>query len=196
MFINNKNIMNKKTLEEWEKHLRQEKNEKYIKNREKLSKRFWKKNLFKLFEEWKGFLEEKEKNVNDRFNLSFVSKILNPLKETSWMDYIKKETYSSLMSIFSKFIYFLREYQKKHKENLDIDLWKAEYIQTEIKNNVLGLLRKDQEEYFSIDQEWNILPPKIVNQFVDDEEKDLNLNNKKELKKTKKNDNWQLKFDF
>jgi hypothetical protein len=70
--------MYKKNLLEWEKYLKEQENDKYIKNREKFSSRFGKNNLLNLLENGKDFLEKTD--FDDKFKISFVSKVLNPLK--------------------------------------------------------------------------------------------------------------------
>jgi hypothetical protein len=190
--------MDKNNLLEWEKYLKEQENDKYIKNREKFSSRFGKNNLLNLLENGKDFLEKTD--FDDKFKISFVSKVLNPLKNKYWILFVKKSTYSSLMSVFSKFVYFLREYQEKQKENLDIDFNNSKNVQKETKEEIFidfsvpknKQIREEEKEIFSINQEWDILPPE--DNMYDIENNIIKTKYKKENKKNLKND--QLSIDF
>ncbi len=188
--------MDKKILLEWEKYLREEKNQKYIKNREILSKRFSKKKLIEVFESWKIVLETKNKGFDERFKMTFISQVLNPIKESFWMEFVKKSTYSSLMSTFSKFIYFLRDYKKQQQSllNIKIDNWKE--IQTGTKEEIKHTLNitENEKDIFSVDSEWNILPPQSAGEFKEETSFKIKKRSKKRCERGA--DDWQLSLDF
>lgn len=155
--------MVKELQKSWENKLKLYDNKKYLNNWEMLSNRFWKKTLLKLFLEWNECLKNKED-----FKLIFGSKVLNPLKEAKNVEFVQKTTYNSLMSLFSKFHYFLKEYAVWLSNNLKINIEVPKINQEEVKNeisiNFKNVEKKDQimdyeRSLFKINAVWDIVAP-------------------------------------
>lgn len=142
---------------------------KYIKNWKKLSSRFGKNFLLELFENGSKSLSY---NNND-FDLAFGSKVINKIKIKKDIEFVEKETYINLSSMFGKFIHFFTKWQKELTINLDYNNADSQKIQEETKNTIIKnikyhnniippryeQLREDEKEIFSMDEEWNIILP-------------------------------------
>lgn len=148
----------------WEKHLESDKNKSTINNWEKFSDRFGKTKLLNLFENWDKFLMTN----NTSFKIAFEHSILSPLKKNKNLDFVKKTTYSSLMSLFSKFRYFLKEYKSGLYDNLSIDSAVCVNHKNQSKKNItknLEFIPKEEQimpyekKYFKINQFGDVLAP-------------------------------------
>lgn len=189
-----KEVINKNLYESFEERLKNDNNEKYINNWKKYWWRFWKNFLISSFDD----ADNLYKNIKD-FPSAFRSWVINKILEKENLLFVKKTTYSNLMSLFSKYHYFVIEKSKEQlNKNFSTDLQYWKEIQRKTQSEIEAVLiipkqrqiRKDEEEIFSIDEEWNILPPKWV-ENVRYHSYDKQIKVKKESE-----ENWQIKIDF
>ncbi len=133
----------------------------YKKRWETASKRFWKENLIKLFKSWNRELKT-SKDFKRIFERSVVGKLLNKKN----LLYIKSTTYKPLMSLFSKFGHFYKKYQESIKENIEANTFEWKEVQQKTQREIAESFdiklstNPREDDYMSIDDEWNILPPK------------------------------------
>jgi hypothetical protein len=155
--------MDENTKRDWENYLKLDKNQKVADNWKKFSDRFGKKNLLELFENGDKFLSLN----NTNFKIAFEYNILFPLKKNKKLDFVKKGTYSSLMSLFSKFRYFLKDYKKNLHNNLLVDN-NFNKLRNQEKNDIVKnfvLIPKEEQimpyekKYFKINEFGDVITP-------------------------------------
>lgn len=89
------------------------------------------------------------------------------MKKNKNLDFVKKSTYSSLMSLFSKFRYFLKDYKKNLHSNLLVDNNFDNLKQQEKKDIIKNFVFIPKEEqimpyekrYFKINQFGDVVAP-------------------------------------
>ncbi|NCC71369.1 hypothetical protein EOM09_07355 [bacterium] len=93
---------------------------------------------------------------------------MSPLKKSKKLDFVKKSTYSSLMSLFSQFRYFLRDYRSGLYNNLLADNDSIDNIKHQEKKDIiknLTFVTKEEQimpyekKYFKINEFGDVIAP-------------------------------------
>lgn len=198
---------------EFEEYLNNHEKQHYIKNWKKLSERFWKDLLLTLFENWKEYLKKTYSSWDkERFLISFKWWVHYPLLEKANLSFVKKNTYNSLMSLYSIYLNVSKQYEKKEEQIRD-EIWKetqeekmrnknktSEETPEVIKTPWMRDIRGYEKDIFSISKDWDIwLPWELPKEIEENNILDFNANLEKENNKGYKvieEENGQLKIDF
>ncbi|MCK9466818.1 MAG: hypothetical protein M0P94_00670 [Candidatus Absconditabacterales bacterium] len=198
---------------EFEKYLNNHEKQHYIKNWKKLSERFGKDLLLTLFENGKEYLKKTYSSGDkERFLISFKGGVHYPLLEKANLSFVKKNTYNSLMSLYSIYLNVSKQYEKKEEQIRD-EIWKetqeekmrnknktSEETPEVIKTPGMRDIRGYEKDIFSISPDGDIgLPGELPKEIEENNILDFNANLEKENNKGYKvieEENGQLKIDF
>ncbi|HRX64287.1 MAG TPA: hypothetical protein P5060_04235 [Candidatus Absconditabacterales bacterium] len=124
--------MSKEFLKPREEHIAGLENRKYQKNWEKYSKRYGKNKLLEAFSCANEELSSGAKDFKGTFNMNIKKKLLDDKGNI----YMTPNVYKSLMGLFSKFHYFLKQYENDIGANNSVDLSSAKEVQHDVKQNI------------------------------------------------------------